>query len=346
MTDYPTPRNGMGIHGGGNAWYPLGENGEAWAVEQFVEMDFTLVKLLTCGPGSAMEAVKQCRAAGIETIVRCYRPTPHASTLDADPPLKAGLPALVAAGNVLFEVQNEPNVNWEWPGNVIPPDAHEQVAHNFMKDADYILSFGGIPLVTAMSPGGEPGWDDIEFLQHMLWILKDEWGLDKLARCALACHNACLNHPLDYPFDDVNQKGAPLQPCEYGAHEWQGTEAEVNANRLKGMNAGQKLLDPGASNCWNKYQAVHELCKRETGLALPVYSTEGGQWLGDWQDNRYHRISAQDVTDTYNRIRATMKAGGYPDYYKGTGFWLAGSRGWGNPTYEFEHQTWYNASGI
>jgi hypothetical protein len=41
-----------------------------------------------------------------------------------------------------------------------------------------------------------------------------------------------------------------------------------------------------------------------------------------------------------------MKAGEYPDWYLCTGFWLAGSRGWGNPVEDFEHQTWFNANGI
>lgn len=345
---YPRPKddNGMGLHTGGNGWFPLGEGDIAGNVQHYVDMKFKWAKVLTCGPGSGLESVKALRAAGIETIVRCYRPTPHASTLDADPALKAGLPAFVAAGNRYFEVQNEPNVNWEWPNNTIPPDAHEQVAHNFMVDADYILAIGGIPLITAMSPGGEQGWDDIEFLQHMLWILKDEWGLDKLRRCALACHNAVLNHDLNYPFDKVNQEGEQLTPETYAGHEWQGTMAEVNALRLRTMNKGQRLLDPGASNGWNKYAAVHDLCLRETGLDLPVLSTEGGVWVGDWQDPRYHRISTQDVTDIYNTIREMMRQGKWPDYYFCTNFWLAGSRGWGNPTMEFEHQTWFNVNGI
>jgi hypothetical protein len=264
LSNYPRSRNGMGIHGGGNAFYPLGENGEEWAINQFKEMDFTMIKLLNCGDGSALESIKQAHAVGIETIVRCYRPRPHPTTLDEDPKQKEGLPLLVAAGNKYFEVQNEPNVKWEWPDDIIPPDAHEVVAKNFAIDADYILSIGGIPLITAMSPGGEPGWDDIEFLQHMVWWLKDNWGLDKLDRCAIACHNACLNHPLDYPFDDVNQKGTPLTVDEYAGHEWAGSMEQINANRLKGMNKDQRLLDPGASNGWNKYQAVHDLVLRET----------------------------------------------------------------------------------
>jgi hypothetical protein len=318
LSKYPRPAfdTGMGIHGGANAWFPLGENGPEWAIGQLKEMGFTWVKLLDV-EGSSLACIGACKAAGIEPVIRLYRPAPHTGTINAK--TKEKLQLLIAAGAHYFETQNEPNVKWEWENEIIPPDAHEVVAMNWATDADTILAAGGIPLITAMSPGGEPGWDDIEFLRHMVWWLKDNWGLVKLNRCAIACHNAALNHPLDYPFDAINQSGE---------------------------NAGQKLLDPGASNGWNKYAAVHDLVLRETGLSLPVLSTEGGIWPGENQDPRYPEVTKQAVTNGYLQIRRAMSGGRYPDWYLCTGFWLMANRGMGNPHMPFEYQTWFNCDGV
>lgn len=337
-------RTGLGIHGGANAYFPMGETEQAENefFQRLEDCGFSAVKLLNVGKASALRCVQKARARGMEPIVRCYRPEPHASTLDADPDQKATLHLLVEAGCKLYEVQNEPNVVWEWPDKVIPPDAHEVTARNFSIDADFILSLGATPLITAMAPGGEPGWDDMEFLRHMVWWLKDNWGLDKLARCGIAVHTAALNHPLDYPFDDVNQKGVPVTDAEWDSHEWAGAREFVDQQRRIGMNAGQGLLDPGASNCWLKWQAVHDLVLRETGLSLDVYGTEGGLWVGELQDPRYPKVSVQDVVDGYLRIAQEMMDGKYPDWFKCTGFWLMANRGAGNPDMSFEYSTWWN----
>lgn len=343
---YPRPPadSGLGIHGGANAYFPMGETEQAENefFQRLEDCGFSAVKLLNVGKASALRCVQKALARGMTPIVRCYRPEPHASTLDADADQKATLHLLVEAGCKLYEVQNEPNVVWEWPGKVIPPDAHEVTARNFSKDADFILSLGATPLITAMAPGGEPGWDDMEFLRHMVWWLKDNWGLDKLAKCGIAVHTAALNHPLDYPFDDVNQKGVPVTDAEWDSHEWAGGREFVDQQRRIGMNAGQQLLDPGASNCWLKWQAVHDLVERETGLSLDVYGTEGGLWVGELQDPRYPKVSVQDVVDGYLRIADEMMDGKYPDWFKCTGFWLMANRGAGNPAMEFENATWWN----
>ena len=315
---YSKPPNdsGLGIHGGANAWYPLGEGEEAedWNIAQLKEMGFSWVKLLNVD-GSAVRCVAKCKAAGIEPIIRLYRHQPNPGTLDLSPKTKNAVPELVAAGAHYFEVNNEPNVNWEWKGEVMPPDAPEQVARDFMVDADWVLQCGGIPLLVAMSPGGH--WDDMDFLKRVLVYLKANWG--NLALCAIACHNAALNHPLDYPYDDINQSAE---------------------------NKGQTLMDPGASNGWLKYKAVHQLVLDETGLDLPVLSTEGGIWPGEHQDNRYPAVTKEAVTDGYMEIRHQMRAGNYPDWYFCTGYWLMANRGMGNPDMSFEYQTWYNSDGV
>jgi hypothetical protein len=315
---YPKPPDdsGMGLHGGANAFYPLGENGPAWAIGQLKEMGFSWVKLLDV-EGSSLDCVRACKAAGIEPIIRLYRPVPQPGTLDEAPKTKAAVPLLIAAGAHYFEVSNEDNVFWEQKSGTIPADAPEQSARGFMVDADYIIGLGGIPLITAMSPGGHR--DDIEYLQKMVWWLKDHWGLARIALCAIACHNAALNHPLNYPFDAINQSAE---------------------------NKGQQLLDPGASNGWLKYRAVHDLVLRETGLSLPVLSTEGGIWPGEHQDARYPAVTPQAVTDGYMQIRREMREGKYPDWYFTTGFWLMANRGMGNPAMEFEYQTWFNSNGV
>jgi hypothetical protein len=330
----------MGIHGGANAWYPLGEvaDDEGWWINELKAMGFTWVKLLDV-EASAVGPAAKCVKAGIQPVVRLYRPTPNPGTLDENTKTKAAVQDLVFAGCNYFETNNEPNVNWEWKGNAIPPDGPQQVARDFIADAEYILNCGGIPLLPAMSPGGH--WDDMDFLAKVLQYLKAHWSMDALNRCAIACHNAALNHPLDYPFDAVNQLGAQLTAEDYAGHEWAGSLEQVNEWRIKGRNAGQGLLDPGASNGWLKYWALHSLVLKETGLDLPVLSTEGGIWPGELQDNRYPRVSEQDVVNGYLKIRHQMREGQYPDWYLCTGFWLMANRGMGNPDMSFEYQAWY-----
>ena len=345
LTRYPRPARDsrLGIHAGANAFYPMGEVendiAPVWITE-LVAMGFSWVKLLNTEL-SAGRAVEELVRVGIEPVVRLYRPTPNPGSLDLAPKTRDAVPELIKRGVHYFETNNEPNVYWEWINGLIPSYAPEQVAKDFLIDASYIISCGGIPLIPAMSPGGN--WDDMDFLQKFLgWFIR-AGRLDVLDKCAIACHNAAFNHPLSYPYDAVNQLGQAVSQTDYDKEEWLMTRDGINATRLAHCNPGQVLLDPGASNCWLKYQAVHDLVKNSSGLDLPVLSTEGGFWPNNRTDDRYPTLSKWGITPLVLEV-ADQLAHSAPAYYLCSGFWLMANRGMGNPEEgnSFENDAWFS----
>jgi hypothetical protein len=344
LNRYPRPARDsrLGIHAGANAFFPMGEVDDDIArvwIPELLAMGFSWVKLLNV-EGSAYRSVEELVKVGIEPVIRLYRNEPNPGTLNLQPKTKASVPELVARGVHYFETNNEPNLSCEWINGFIPSYAPEQVAKDFLIDAEYVISCGGIPLIPAMAPGGN--WDDMDFLKKMLeWFVR-AGRLDVLDKCAIACHNAAFNHPLNYPYDAVNQLGAPVSQEEYDREQWLMTREGINDTRMANKNPGQTLLDSGASNCWLKYQAVHDLTLSVTGLDLPVISTEGGFWRDNRTDNRYPTLTMWGITPAILEVAEQM-AKLAPAYYLTTGFWILSNKGMGNPVAAgFENDAWYS----
>ena len=79
--------------------------------------------------------------------------------------------------------------------------AHRSSARNAIVDIEAILQRGGYPAIPALAPGGR--WDlvgEICRLGRRDLLSQPVWQ---------AIHNYSVNHPLDYPYDRVNQEGAP-----------------------------------------------------------------------------------------------------------------------------------------
>ena len=78
LSQYPRPKDdtGLGIHGGANIFYPLGELSSdfSWWITELKQMGFKWYKLAVGGE-SGGEAAKALLDAGIMPIVRLYRPS-------------------------------------------------------------------------------------------------------------------------------------------------------------------------------------------------------------------------------------------------------------------------------
>ncbi len=110
-------------------------------------------------------------------------------------------------GVTYFESNNEPDLPAEWRNNHRPPNWLDIVVNNFIRDADGVLPRGGLLALPAMGPGS---------LDNPISLVVQKGRRDLFERgCWVAIHNYTLNHPLDYPYDDVNQTGRPLTQEEF-----------------------------------------------------------------------------------------------------------------------------------
>ena len=81
------------------------------------------------------------------------------------------------------------------------------VVDNFIIDADNVIRLGGLPALPALSIGTKA---------NLLELVVQKGRADLFSNGAwVAVHNYTLNHPLDYPYDPVNQAGAPVSQEEY-----------------------------------------------------------------------------------------------------------------------------------
>lgn len=340
LQDYPRPPddNGIGMHWSGanpNA-VGVGELRQHW-LPILQRMGVKWVKFLHDG---GLEFAEMLLAAGIMPIVRLYREKPNSRDLAKavlGPREIEYLKQYVALGVRYFEFNNEPDVHGEWEGGQVPPDAADYVARAAIRDMETILAHGGYPAVPATAIGNR--WDLIgKIIEHGGRHLFDEpvW---------IAIHNYDINHPLDYPYDTVNQTGQELTAEEYerlGMDAWQGrrwgyrSRDVVNTHRRTGVNPGHTVHDD--PSCFRAYERFGDLCLQHLGRHLPVLSTENGPIVGEDDDPRYPTTTmaahAEKVVEIARIMMGTSERyPAAPPYYFCTAFWLMGNavlrgRGW------------------
>jgi len=135
-----------------------------------------------------------------------------------------------------------------------------------------------------------------------------------------------LNHPLDYPYDKVNQ----------AEHKGQNLFTHYTPD-------GQAT---GASNCWQKWLAVAAEFLDVFGFLVPIIGTEGGAWphKGSYlYDSRYPALDAQAASDRTATILHGMSTA--PRFFMAMCPWLWANRAWGNPSTAFEWQAWHQLPG-
>jgi hypothetical protein len=319
----PTPDSGLGIHLGSNAWFPLGEVEDRWApyCQDVRAMGMTWAKVLTAGNNqlSAIRCIDTVVRAGIAPIIRYMWDKTYPVDLTGDllPNIRSATRAFVDRGVHYFECDNEPNLLDEWRSLddwhlYDAPEARPSACADWWAaKAGAIVEGGGIPLLVALAPGGHH--DDEDFYPRMLQRLKDRNLADLMRQSGLACHNYWLNHPLDFPFDAINQKEHPGWTLQSGK---------------------------GASNGFLKYKYLHDLFVSIFGFGIPVLTTEGGPRIGDAQDGRYPTVSL-DVHRAYVLAQSEhMRTA--PEWYFCTGDWLYASKEFGGAV-PWEPHAWLSA---
>ncbi|MCL4834171.1 MAG: carboxypeptidase regulatory-like domain-containing protein [Caldilineaceae bacterium] len=286
--------------------------------------------------------------AGIQPIVRIYRPTPHPGRLSEED--LAGVDELVRIGVRYFESCHRPDLPAQWRSGVHPPDAKTLVARHLAQDMEALLGRGALPALPGVDPAS--GWDLItelirlgkrDILQGPIWQ---------------AAHTPGYNRPPDYPTDGVNREGAPLSQNlylalaeeEWGGDAWQGRSlADVNRQRRKEAetnadNEDRTVAEPGG--LFN-FSALHSLHLQSLGRGIPILATSGGYGVGSAEDPRYPALTPSlHMAYTLEACRAMMGTSNRfaptPDYLFCSSFGLLANRALESSRPARESEVWYS----
>jgi protocatechuate 3,4-dioxygenase beta subunit len=332
IEDFPRPKddNGRGLHWSASIYHPTGAALDFW-INELQAMKIKWVKVLDDSGGSSLELCQRLLAADIMPVVRMYRGQPNPDTIGGRE--VEAIRRLVAAGARYFETNNEPDLPAEWRTRM-PDNWLDIVVNNFIYDADLVLGAGGYLALPAMGPGSK---------DNPISMVVQKGRRDLFERgCWVAIHNYTLNHPLDYPDDDVNQLGTPLTQAEYdrfGAWGWDHRPIEmVNQLRVDRKNPGATIYDD--PNCFRGYLWAARMIDQALGFAVPIISTEGGPVVGWGDDKRYPKmIPDQQKEWQVDLCRFFQEEA--PDYYFACCTWLIASYRMGDFNPAWEQMSWY-----
>ncbi len=341
IQDFPRPKddNRRGIHWSATVYHPAGAALDFWITE-LQTAHIKWVKLLDDSGGSSLELCRRLLAADIMPVVRLYRLEPNPGTIGGRE--EDTLRRLIAAGVRYFETNNEPDLPGEWKGGHMPANWPDVVIDNFIHDADKIIGMGGLPALPAMGVGSKDNPVAIVVAKGRADIFdKGAW---------VALHNYTLNHPLDYPYDAVNQEGAPVSQEEYdrlGSWAWEGRPREqINAWRMSDKNPGATLEQD--ATCFLAFHLADQMIQQTLGHPVPLISTEGGPVIGWKDDRRYPRLDPHTHAEWVVALNDFMQGGrqihglSCPDHYFAMCHWLIGNYRLGFMAPGWESQSWYS----
>jgi hypothetical protein len=340
VEDFPRPKNDnrRGVHWSASVYHPSGSTLDFW-IGELQALRIKWVKLLDDSGGSSLELCERLLEADIMPVVRLYRQEPNPGHIGGRE--EDTIRRMVAAGVHYFESNNEPDLPVEWQGGQVPDNWLEIAIDNFIIDADKIIALGGLPALPAMGVGSKDNPVEMVVRKGRADLFeKGAW---------IAIHNYTLNHPLDYPFDAVNQEGAPLTKEEYdrlGPWAWESQPRDtINSWRASDKNPGHTLADD--SNCFLAFELMDQIATRALGFKVPIISTEGGPVMGWRDDRRYPRIDparqADWVTAIYDFMQGGREIRGIrcPNNYFTMCHWLLGNYRLGFLNPGWESQAWY-----
>lgn len=340
LEDYPRPRNdnGRGLHWSASVYHPAGSALDFW-IDELLAMKIKWLKLLDDGGGSSLEFCKRLLAADIMPIIRLYRLEPNPGRIGGRE--HETIRRLVGEGVRYFETNNEPDLAMEWQGGRMPDNWVDVVVEDFIHDADDVLALGGLPALPALATGRK-----VNFIEGVV----RRGRADLFERGAwIAIHNYTLNHPLDYPYDPVNQEGQPVSQEEYdrlGSWAWEGRPRDlINQWRQSDKNPGNTVRDD--PSCFLVFQLFDEYAFSALGYHVPIISTEGGAVIGWKEDRRYPRVDARTHADwtaaitEYLQGQRTINGQYCPPSYFAMCHWLIANYRLGFMSPTWESQSWY-----
>ena len=357
LSQFPRPPqdNGRGVHWSASVYHPSGADLQFW-IDELKAMQIKWVKVLDDGGGSSIELCQALLANEIMPIVRIYRERPnpgHIGGREIDT-----IQRLIDIGVRYFETNNEPYLPAEWQDNHMPSNWLDIVVDNFIIDADAILNKGGLPAFPV--PGSE-GLAKVVERGRIDIFEKGAW---------LAIHNYTLNHPLDYPYDPVNQEGQPLTREEYerlaawqyshltweeiqeqgieisredfdkfNRWAWDGrTIEQINAIREAHKNPGDTIFDD--ASCFRAWELFGQQVHESLGFYIPVISTEGGPVVGWGDDERYAKVNPTTQAEWQMAIVKFLQDEAPPWYFT-VCTWLLASKPMGDFNPAWDQMSWY-----
>jgi len=348
LSRYPRPQrdNGWGIH-----WSPtlFGQPTDVvdYFVNELTRLDIRWVKLMQ--PDSTKleheYLVHELVKRDIMPVLRVYKPynDPYEHL---DELVRAALPS----GVYYYELYNEPNIRGN-PGGWRPGEqiSVERILDLWIPAAAAVSDAGGYPALPTLAPGGD--YDDLAFLRAFLDGLAARGRSDLLTKAWIPLHNYFLNHPLTYPYDEVNQKSPPLSQAEISRRGLPpDVVASINHAReiahLPRAQGGYYVGDDvyADSNGFLKFQAYHAVFRSRFGFDIPIISTEGGAIAGNWDDPRYPPVDDADVTAWTLGAFAYMLEEA-PAYYFAFTPWLLTNLAAGSVDPAWENAAWYKGPG-
>jgi hypothetical protein len=341
VEDFPRPKddNGRGVHWSASVYHPAGAALDFW-IGELQAMHVKWVKAMDDGGGSSLELCRRLLAADIMPIVRLYRLEPNPGSIGGRE--EETIRRLIAAGVRYFETNNEPDLPAEWKNGHIPANWLDVVIDNFIYDADKIIAMGGLPALPAMGVGSK---------DNPVAAVVAKGRADLFEKGAwVAIHNYTLNHPLDYPYDSVNQEGTPVSQEEFdrlGAWAWEGRPRDqINAWRDADKNPGATLIQD--ATCFLAFHLADQMIQQTLGHPVPIISTEGGPVVGWKDDRRYPRLDPRTHGEWTVALNDFMQGGrqlhglSCPDNYFAMCHWLIANYRLGFMAPGWESQSWYS----
>lgn len=340
IDEFPRPKgdNRRGIHWSASVYHPTGAALDYWIAE-LQAMKIKWVKVLDDSGGSSLELVQRLLAADIMPVVRLYRNEPNPGAIGGRE--EDAIHRLVAAGARYFETNNEPDLGVEWKDGVRPEGWLDIVVDNFIIDADKVLALGGLPALPSFAVGAQANAIERVVQRGRRDLFeKGAW---------IAVHNYALNHPIDYPYDPVNQEGQPVSQAEYdalGPWAWENAmHNQINEWHARDKNPGDTIADDHA--CFLGFQFADQMARKALGFPVPIISTEGGPVIGWKQDRRYPRVTpdlhCERVVGIAEYMQGTRQIHGEqcPDNYFAMCHWLLANFRLGSASPAWESQAWY-----
>lgn len=197
-------------------------------------------KMLADADNKKAGRVQIYRTHGIHSIVRTHvdRPTPN-YVIDIQVARD-----YVNAGAWAIEPMNEPNLKDEWADGTFPGSWSEYgriVARQWLRNAELIVSAGGVPVTPALSPGGHV--PHREATLRFLDGINFHGGRALLDRAVIGVHWRPLNNPIDTP----PNMGNPPNTTLWREYEWFYSTYSAYLGYMPGFVETESGYSPGSS---------------------------------------------------------------------------------------------------
>ena len=342
----PPDDNGLGVHWSTHL-YAQSDAATSYFVSELARMNVRWVKLLNDGAKGREydRTIDELVARGIMPILRLYQRC-------NEPYDPVGLATLVrhytAKGVYYYELYNEPDLQgipggWCQKGGAPQPEYLAQVWADAARVIYVAGGYPGLPSLFAPSKKNS-GWRQA-FFHRFFDALQEQGNVSVLYYSWAPIHNYNINHPPDYPFDDVNLTSRLLTQDEIEQYRLTSEQvAKINQARATargpgGYYVGDNLADD--STCFLHFIAWRDQFYEQFGFEIPLISTEGGATRGSGEDPRYPVVDGRTVAEwTLRQTYYLLDQA--PNYYFATMTWLLAQRALDYDEPNWEVDAWYH----